>query len=328
MRAASSRMLSFVLWPIPPFRLDLTVRALRRRPNNRIDRWDGHTYGRTFADGGHVIDVEVTAEDAGLRVVVRGPADRGARARITERLERMLGLQIDLAGFYRMARADARLAPMVDHFRGLKPPRFPTMFEAVVNGIACQQLSLTVGILLLDRLAQLCGPRSPSGCHAFPRPRDVAALRPAQLRELGFNHQKVRALLELAETVEAGFDLERLAELDDAEVVERLVALHGIGRWTAEYVLLRGLGRLGMFPGDDVGARTNLARWMKLRTPLDYDRVHRLAQRWKPYPGFLYFHLLLQSLEDVTTAGRSRASRTSETAADSPHSHATLRRAG
>jgi DNA-3-methyladenine glycosylase II len=141
--------------------------------------------------------------------------------------------------------------------------------------------------------------RSASGAHAFPRPGDIAALRPAQLRALGFNHNKARALLEISNTVEDGFDLEALADLDTDAVVERLVALRGIGRWTAEYVVLRGLGRLTIFPGDDVGARTNLARWMKLRTPLDYDRVRHLARRWSPYPGFLYFHLLLQALEEA-----------------------------
>ncbi len=62
---------------------------------------------------------------------------------------------------------------------------------------------------------------------------------------------------------------------------------------------MRGLGRLTTFPGDDVGARANLVRWLKLREPLDYDRVHGLARRWRPYPGFLYFHLLLQSLAEA-----------------------------
>jgi len=302
-----ARELSFVLHPIAPFRLDLTAWALRRRANNEIDRWDGRTYSRTIVVGDRAVDLAVaqvgSASRPALRVVARGAAGRAVRAAATAAVSRALGLDIDLAGFYGMARHDARLAPLVDRFRGLKPPRFPTVFEAVVNGIACQQLSLTVGIILLGRLSRLCGLRSASGAHAFPRPQDVAALRSAQLRALGFSRNKVRALQELAGAVEAGFDLEALADLDDDAVVEQLVALRGIGRWTAEYVLLRGLGRLAMFPGDDVGARTNLARWMKLRTPLDYDRVRQLARRWQPYSGFLYFHLLLQSLDE---AGRTR----------------------
>lgn len=293
----------FVLHPIAPFRLDLTAWALRRRAINGLDRWDGRTYARTLAIGDRAVDIEVTQAGSpgrpALRVVVHGAAGRVVRTAVTAALSRALGLGIDLADFYRMAHADARLGPLVERFRGVKPPRFPTVFEAIVNGIACQQLSLTVGIMLLGRLCELCGLRSPDGRPAFPRPKDIAALTAASLRGLGFNRNKARALLELARAVEGGFDLEALADLDDQAVVERLVALRGIGRWTAEYVLLRGLGRLSMFPGDDVGARTNLARWMKLRTPLDYERVRQLARRWDPYPGFLYFHLLLKSLEEA-----------------------------
>src|SRR5690242_1979915 len=193
-----ARELSFVVHPIAPFRLDLTAWALRRRANNELDRWDGRTYARTLPFRDRAIDLE--ARQAGsasrpvLRVVVRGADSRGARAVATAALSRALGIEIELAGFYRMARADPRLAPLAERFRGVKPPRFPSVFEAVVNGIACQQLSLTVGILLLDRLSALCGPRSPSGAHAFPRPPDVATRSPAQLRALGFNRNKVRAL--------------------------------------------------------------------------------------------------------------------------------------
>ena len=72
--------------------------------------------------------------------------------------------------------------------------------------------------------------------------------------------------------------------------------LRGIGRWTAEYTLLRGLGRIDLFPGDDIGARNNLERWMRLRGPLDYVRVAHVVSRWKPYGGLIYFHLLLDSI--------------------------------
>jgi len=298
-----ARELSFALHPIPPFRLDLTVWALRRRAHNEIDRWDGHTYGRTIVVDDRAIDIEATAAGSPshpvLHVVARGSTDPAVRAAVTSTLSRALGLHIDLTSFYRLARGDRRLAALAERFRGLKPPRFPSVFEAVVNGIACQQLSLTVGIVLLGRLSTRCGLRSASGAYAFPRPADIAALRPQHIRALGFSQHKAHAALELARAVESGLDLERLADLDDGAVIEQLVGLRGIGRWTAEYVLLRGLGRLMMFPGDDVGARTNLARWMKLRTPLDYERVRVLARRWQPYSGFLYFHLLLQALEDA-----------------------------
>jgi hypothetical protein len=91
-------------------------------------------------------------------------------------------------------------------------------------------------------------------------------------------------------------DLEELQRLEAGAAIERLTSLRGIGRWTAEYVLLRGLGRLHVFPGDDVGAHNKLRRWFAIETPLDYEAVGRLVARWHPYAGVVYFHLLLDSL--------------------------------
>jgi DNA-3-methyladenine glycosylase II len=320
------RELFFELRPVPPFRLDLTAWALRRRPSNTIDRWDGTAYRRTFAIEGHPVELRVvqigSVERPLLSVTARGewlPSETQAAS--TGLLERALGLGIDLRPFYRLSKGDAKLRDLGDRFVGVKPPRFPSIFEAIVNGIACQQLSLSVGIILLNRLAACCGLAGPEkdAQHAFPRPSDIAALRPRVLRALGYSEQKAHALLALARNVEEGLDLESMQALDDATAIARLEDLPGIGRWTAEYVLLRGFGRLYLFPGDDVGARTNLARWMKLRTPLDYERVRRLARRWHPYAGLLYFHLLLQKLDDANEI--ERALTRADTAAHRPPPH-------
>jgi len=105
-------------------------------------------------------------------------------------------------------------------------------------------------------------------------------------------------MIELARSITVeGLDLEELAELTDEEALARLCGLRGVGRWSAEYVLLRGLGRTHVFPGDDVGARNNLQRWLKLVKPLDYAAVHRALKRWRPYGGLVYFHMLLDRLE-------------------------------
>lgn len=302
--------LSFRLHPIPPFRLDLTAWALRRRANNVIDRWDGRAYRRVVLVDDHPVELEAaqagTTARPELEVIARGESlPKRTREAATAALDRALGLSVDLRPFYRLGRQDARLDALTTRFRGVKPPRFPSVFEAVVNGIACQQLSLAVGIILLDRLTSRCGrPASArSSVRAFPRARDVAALKPSDLRPLGFSYAKVYALLELAERVESGLDLEAVTALDDEAAVEELMKLRGVGRWTAEYVLLRGLGRWHLFPGDDVGARTNLGRWMKLREPLDYESVRRLSRRWEPYAGLLYFHLLLDQLEQSGILG-------------------------
>ena len=176
------------------------------------------------------------------------------------------------------------------------------MFECVANAIACQQLTLTVGITLLNRLAESHGPPGPSraGDHAFPDPGDLAGEDPAALRELGFSTRKASALIEVARRIAGGaLDLETLRDADNDAASLALQQLGGVGRWSAEYALLRGLGRLEVFPGDDVGARNNLVRRLGLASPLDYEGVRDAVARWAPFAGLAYFHLLAERIEDA-----------------------------
>ena len=291
----------------PPFRLDLTVWALRRRPHNTIDAWDGTTYTRTLEADASPVLVAVRQEGGesegvrlGVEVRRRGgaPSEAGI-GEVRHTLERMLGLGIDLAGFYELAAADERLAGLAGRFRGVRPPRSASVFEALVNAVACQQLSLTVGIHLLDRLAAAYGPEvelrgAPPG---FPAAERLAAAELPHLRRLGFSVAKARTIIGLAWGVVSGtLGLDTLTKADDEHAAAALVALSGIGRWSAEYVLLRGLGRLGVLPGDDVGARNNLRRRFELPAPAGYDEVAALSKGWWPYGGLVYFHLLLDAL--------------------------------
>ncbi len=83
----------------------------------------------------------------------------------------------------------------------------------------------------------------------------------------------------LPRTGKGQFHLEQLQDLDSRSAVVESLKLRGVGRWTAEYVLLRGLGRVDAFPGDDVGARNRLALWLGRDLPLDYEGVQRVVKR-------------------------------------------------
>jgi DNA-3-methyladenine glycosylase II len=294
-----------VLCPIAPFRLDLTVWALRRRARNIVDRWDGANYRRVMVVHEEPLEVLVTQsgtpERARLRVTLTGKhINRQSQDTVKSVLTRMLGLRIDLSEFYRLALGDKRLGALIEQFRGLKPPRFPDVFEGLVNAIACQQLSLTVGIELLNRLARRCSPVLQSDGsieYGFPRSKDLLLLKAEAFRELGFSYRKAKYLLGLSqETATGQFDSEQLEHLDNPAVTQMLLKLHGVGRWTAEYVLLRSLGRTSVFPGDDVGARNRLALWLGLGRSLDYNSTRRIVSRWRPYAGLVYLHLLLAGL--------------------------------
>ncbi len=294
--------------PCAPFRLDLTAWALRRRSHNAVDRWDASTYQRVVSIEGGPLALSVT-QDGGfdaprLSVLLEGrPIDQRVELLGRDALNRLLGLTVDLSDFTAMAERDPLLGPLAGRMRGLKPPRFPSVFEALVNGVACQQLSLAVGVHLLNRLTVAHGrpvSEDPDGPRAFPVPEQLATMQPDELKRHGFSLTKALTIVETARAIVAGdLDLESLEQLDDPAAIERLTSLRGIGRWTAEYVMLRGLGRLHIFPGDDVGAHNKLKRFFDIDTKLDYDTVQELVARWHPYAGMVYFHLLLQSLSET-----------------------------
>jgi DNA-3-methyladenine glycosylase II len=127
--------------PAAPFRLDLTAWALRRRAHNTIDRFDAGAYRRALPLGHGAVALSVTqrgSRDAPrLTVALVGAyIDERAEAAARVALDRLLGLSVDLSGFSAMAAADPSMDQLAGSRRGLKPPRFPTVFEALVNGAA------------------------------------------------------------------------------------------------------------------------------------------------------------------------------------------------
>lgn len=289
-----------------PFRLDLTVWVLRRQGTNVIDQWDGRLYARVLVFD-HVpvkLTVAQSATSHAPELAVRLQSDKrlppAVPAEAQALLQKLLGLSVVLQPFYRLASHEPALERLARQFVGVRPPRFPTVFEALVNAIACQQVSLAVGILLLNRLAERVGMAFSAGdetMYAFPRPADLLDVPEGQLKQLGFSAQKARAVKELAFSVaneESRLELLERAENDEA--LAYLKTLRGVGRWSAEYVLLRGLGRLNVFPGDDVGGQNNVQQLLGLSTRPGYDELQELTAQWSPYEGFVYFHLLLEKL--------------------------------
>jgi DNA-3-methyladenine glycosylase II len=290
-----------------PFRLDFTAWALRRRQSNIVDRWAGNEYIRVLVDGDRAVEVTVAqlAWDVAPQLAVTLRSDHklteGFPAHVQLLLQQMLGLAADLRPFYSLARSSDILRGLVEQFLGVRPPRFPTMFEALVNSIACQQVSLDSGIAALNRLSERFGVRLGSSgtvsC-AFPRPMDLRDAPDPSILELGFSRQKTRAIKELSQDASSDYlDLGGLERMTNDHAVRYLSNLQGIGRWSAEYALLRGLGRLDMFPGDDVGAQNNLQRLFHLDAKPGYDEIKDLVAEWNPYQGLVYFHLLLEKLE-------------------------------
>jgi DNA-3-methyladenine glycosylase II len=202
---------SFEIEASPPFRLDLTAWALRRRPRNIVDRWDGKRYSRVLVIEGCPVHVSVSQpvrRHATLHISLDGvEPTHEMRAAVAGVVETMLGTRTKCNDFYTMAARNDEVHRLSNRFLGLKPPRFASVFEALVNGIACQQLSLDVGINLLNRLAEEAGEAitlQTGVVYAFPVPRNVCRLTDKDLWAMGFSRQKARSLLDLAEAIVDG----------------------------------------------------------------------------------------------------------------------------
>lgn len=294
---------------IHPFRLDFTVWALKRRLENRVDRWKDETYSRVFMLDDYPLRVAVrqtgTASHSQLEVTLTSPKRLGAAVerKMLFTIQHMLGVQVDLQSFYSLTAKNRMLRDLVKEFCGVKPPRFPSLFEALVNAISCQQLSLTVGMTLMSRFVDEFGQGITFGGatqQAFPRPEDLMHAKEADIRALGYSAKKAQTIGEIAEAFrERPDEFARLETMENEAVTRFLVTLRGVGRWSAQYVLLRGFGRLDIFPGDDVGAQNNLQKLFHLKTRPDYTLIDRLTLPWQPYRGMIYFHLLLRKLRQT-----------------------------
>ncbi|HEV2170060.1 MAG TPA: hypothetical protein VGR40_03880, partial [Candidatus Binatus sp.] len=137
----------------------------------------------------------------------------------------------------------------------------------------------------------------------------VARSNPDAMRALGLSRQKGEYLIGLARLAldKNDRDFASIARLDDADAFARLRKIRGVGRWTAEYVMLRGFGRIDIFPGDDVGGRNKLSEWFGTENARTYDSVSAMLKRWHPYAGLIYLHLIVNAATGGANFAQSAA---------------------
>lgn len=285
-----------------PFHLEATVRVLQRRPTNRIDLWQHGRYLRVLGPPEDLVLVEVenrgTIDAPDLHYTLReGSPASATGARLSQTLRKVLGLDIDPRLLQRLTQVDQTLRPTALALRGMRPPRFAEWFEAFAKVIPFQQVSLDAGVAVVGRLVERFGaPLEHEGhrFHAFPTAPAIAEARPEALRACGLSLRKAEALCGIAQAIGSGeLSEERISGLSTPEALRALVAQPGIGPWSANVALLRGLGRLDVFPPGDVGAMRGLRTLLSLPPEAPLAPV---IERFGAQRGYLYFCVLGGSL--------------------------------
>jgi 3-methyladenine DNA glycosylase/8-oxoguanine DNA glycosylase len=285
-----------------PFHLEATVRVLQRRPANPVDVWAQGIYLRLFttADGLVVTAVanhgSIDRPDVRLSIRAGNPS-AATRLTLEQTLRRMLGLDVDPVPLQTAAEGVRKLRTTALALRGMRPPRFAELFDVFTNVVPFQQLSLDAGTAIVGRLVERFGKHVTHDGRrlaAFPTARAVAKARLPALLKCGLSRSKAESLRYLAKVVESGELTEAaLSQLSTSDALKALVELPGIGPWSAALVLLRGFGRLDVFPPGDAGAARGLRALLRLRAPASLGRI---VERFGDHRGYLYFCALGGSL--------------------------------
>jgi DNA-3-methyladenine glycosylase II len=239
-----------------PFDFTLTTERFRAFGVDRASLW--HEGGLHRVVGGRELRIE--AAEGGVEV---DPLDA------------------ETEPFYAWAAEDEILAPIAPRLLGFRPSLAPDPFEMLVGAITSQQVSLFSALAIRNRMIERFGEQA-DVAWAFPARDRLAAAREEELVAVGFSWRKAEYVVALAR---ADIDLDALAALPDDEVRARLVALRGIGEWTAEWFLARHLARPHAWPAGDLALRKAVA-------PLD---VEAGRVRFHPFQNLSAHYLLLSN---------------------------------
>ena len=266
-------------------------------PANRVD---GDVFRRVLRAGEALVPYEVRwsgpIDDVRLTIHIPGARSAAVADAAAGEVRRLFGLDFDLPGFYQMAKADTALARLVEPLYGMRPTLAPTALEMLVGSITAQQINLSFAFACRARLVRHYGtPVRIGGTEVWAFP-DAAVLARARVRELlalKYSTRKAEYIRDLARAVVAGtLDLDALGAAANADVIARLTALRGLGRWTADWFLARCCGRGDVCPAGDLAVRKAFDHYYGRGRTLSEEAIRRRGRAWGPYQNLAVHYLL------------------------------------
>ncbi len=235
-----------------------------------------------------------SVEKPGIELRVRGDTLTPDLVEAARRhVIRMFQLDVDPAPFISITERDPVLGQIVRDLPGIRPLLVAEPYEALIFAIVGQQVNIAFARRMKIALIEKFGRRMHVDSREFrllPEPGRIAALEPAELLALQFSRQKASYLIELSRSIVNGdLDLWSLGNLPCAEAIDELVRHRGIGRWTAEYVMMRGLGAADSIPAGDLGLRKIIGLAYGLGRTASEAEVRDIAEAWVGWRGWAAF---------------------------------------
>ena len=279
--------------PVAPFDFELTAGYLtyfqgRYATDSLVDG----VYRRLLDLDGQLVLASVSSlgslEKPELSVELQGEGLTSDNVEVaTDKVAWILGVGQELEPFYASAQGDPAMAAITQRFHGLHMPHTASVFEALVLAILGQQIATNVARIIRTLLIETYGPRKTidgETYYAFPRPETLAALRVEDLRGMKLSQRKAEYVHGIACTaLDDPEFIEGLHHLDDEAVVRQITSLRGVGNWTAQWLLIRALGRPDALPLGDLALRRVVSRLYFQDEPLNDTEVEEFCRRWSPY---------------------------------------------
>jgi DNA-3-methyladenine glycosylase II len=293
----------FTVKPVPPFDFDLSAKIFSDG-DKQIRRYENRRFWKIIdVDGKHILMVVErlgTVDEPELLVELKSNEriSISDRKRAEEMVHALFNLELDLSLFYRKTREDKIMAGLASKLRGLKGPSTPTVFEALIDSIVEQQISLNVANRLETRLIKTFGAALNLGentFYAFPTAQRLASATVQELRTCGLSVRKAEYIRGISKLIaHRKLDLEKFKDYKDAEeIVSELDKIRGVGVWTAELTMVRGMHRLDVLPADDLGLRRLISHFYCKDRKISGQEARRIAEKWGEWKGLASFYLIV-----------------------------------
>jgi DNA-3-methyladenine glycosylase II len=294
---------------LPPFRFDLSCeifangdKQIRNYENGafwQVIRINGKLCLSMVKSTGNVDDPKVIVELKSNRSIT-GEDTKTAGAAVTA----LFNLNLDLKPFYETIKSDGIMAQLTRELWGLKNPTTPTVFEALVDSIVEQQISLKVANSLEHRIIKKFGDAldlKGTVYYAYPTPQQLASVTIEEFRQCGLSFRKAEYIKEASKLItERKLNLEKFKDYENSEkIIKELDEVRGVGVWTAELTMLRGMQRLEALPADDLGLRRVISRYYRDGKVISSAEARRIGEAWGAWKGLAAYYLVVADMKDI-----------------------------
>jgi len=292
-----------IIKPTPPFDFNLSAKIFSDG-DKQIRKYENGKYWQVIRANNKLIHIAIkamgTVDKPRLSVELKSGEEisNNHKKMAKEIVCSLFDLNFDLKPFYEDVGNDEVMSKLVRKLRGLKSGTTPTVFEALVCSIIEQQISLKVALGMEEKLIKTFGDIlriDDETYYAFPTPQRLASATIEQLRKCGLSTKKAEYIRDTSNLiVEGKLDLEKFKGYEDPrEIIDELCKIRGVGVWTAELTMVRGMHKLEAIPADDIGLRRYISHYYCNDRKISCEEARRIAEKWGKWKGLASFYLIM-----------------------------------